>query len=56
MAELKPCPFCGGKAKLVRLGDEYCVYCGSHCCEQSIAYEDADMAIDAWNTRYEDGN
>jgi Lar family restriction alleviation protein len=54
MAELKPCPFCGSEAKMIKLYDDYYIKCGNYCCEQSIAYEDIEMAIEAWNRRAED--
>ena len=57
MAELKPCPFCGGKARWVYrkpFGVVACKECGArpylHCDE----YEEMDSknrAIEAWNRR-----
>ena len=64
MAELKPCPFCGGKAiELVNLtGDFYCIceQCkattkmfGLHVTNDSI--ENAkEKATNAWNRRADD--
>jgi hypothetical protein len=53
-AEMKPCPFCGGKAELIDLGDAgYRVACVSGhgwCqCEQIRATESG--VIKSWNTR-----
>lgn len=48
--ELKPCPFCGGKAKCI----EYYGLFHVICCDCYIAGRDRpsiDGAIDAWNTR-----
>ena len=64
MAELKPCPFCGGKAKLreTTYGDNidaYVVYCTNRECEvwPSTRYRRfRSEAIEAWNRRAEDGN
>lgn len=61
MAELKPCPFCGGKAKIRKAGkDGYCVVC-SECGargERVVVKEWHDtkyiaqqQAKNAWNTR-----
>ena len=62
MYELKPCPFCGGKAELwlefEPYEDEYtydernlwhcgCKYCGI----DAQTYWEEQWAIDAWNTR-----
>ena len=55
MAELKPCPFCGGEAKPIKIDGEWYIKCGNYCCEQSVLYEDVEMAIEAWNRRAEDG-
>lgn len=62
--KLKPCPFCGGKAKIVE--DEwygsngrsisYTVRCDNISCdmESSTGYvDDEERAIKKWNTRYE---
>jgi len=56
--ELKPCPFCGGRAKLWYddtagymgcKSDSY-VYCG--CCQATGSYKKSDEeAIAAWNER-----
>lgn len=54
MDELKPCPFCGGKAVVAEFG-RYSVYCIRQCCEQPISYPDEETAIEAWNRRAEDG-
>lgn len=60
MKDLKPCPFCGGKAWLARNAkrkiygkDEYrvgvSVYCG--VCEARMFYGTEEEAIKAWNRR-----
>ena len=62
MAELKPCPFCGGAAILVesqyRHGQEsFYVKClNKNCAVIPITYEHGEMesAIEAWNRRAED--
>ena len=52
MAELKPCPFCGGKAEiLVFEGERVYIECKRHCCEQAIIYPNKELAIEAWNRR-----
>jgi len=52
--ELKPCPFCGGKAS-IRLfyGVRYGVFCD--CCDARVGglYIEKADAIDAWNRRAE---
>lgn len=60
MAELKPCPFCGGKpfvsAKLPFFGETptVAVVCGD--CNASSKHKRAeDEAIEAWNRRMKDG-
>ena len=63
--ELKPCPFCGGKAKLQqdiryprptrRKRRAYEVFCTNAACfmygVDNNYYLDKDEAINAWNTR-----
>ena len=61
MAELKPCPFCGGEAVIrVNMGNKY--ICPIHVhkqrhivkctkCNASMEYRDKKSAIKAWNTR-----
>lgn len=62
MAEikLKPCPFCGGEAKLRVSGGcdgedclvwAYCVKCGA----DSALLDTAEEAAEAWNRRAEHG-
>ena len=62
MAELKPCPFCGGKAKMRRFASgrmfnripvffvECCV-----CRSKTSVELDTKTAEEAWNRRTEDG-
>lgn len=40
--ELKPCPFCGGKASLHHEGRAYCKNCG---------IENMFLLVDKWNSR-----
>ena len=52
MNELKPCPFCGGKAKLQ--GDESKYGCFVVCtnCYAEMDYSETEVkAIEAWNKR-----
>ena len=61
MKRLKPCPFCGGKAKVQeykfpRTTTEdmtiYYVYCTSKDCKAFVSYfKTKDEAVEAWNTR-----
>lgn len=65
MAELLPCPFCGGKAKAISFIDHSTVMpaCKILCCDcgansvvfvaedHSFAYQE--QAIEAWNKRTE---
>ena len=57
MADLKPCPFCGGTDLHVVsvYGTEYYVDCFTctTCGPYGETYEEA---IEAWNRRAEDGN
>ena len=53
MAELKPCPFCGGEATIGWFFDCYYAYCIN--CHAEIRLEGRAEAIEAWNRRAEDG-
>lgn len=61
MAELKPCPKCGGKAKLMRCGDqkEFLVYICSECLKTPVRYDEARItergARKMWNRRVDNG-
>ncbi len=53
MAELKPCPFCGGERieiKYIRDSTRAYLNCFDCGIEQKI-YETKEKAIEAWNTR-----
>lgn len=50
--ELKPCPFCGGKAKLMDMGFPhwvYCENCGAKVHGRTFYEEDS---VEAWNRRF----
>lgn len=56
--ELKPCPFCGGKAKLIEekhreYPSTYIVACKGMCIRQ-YPYKDKNRALEAWNRRAKD--
>lgn len=58
--ELKPCPFCGGKAKAIKFlritlkqKDTYYVECAV-CRVRTMVELDIDTAIETWNRRAED--
>lgn len=66
MEELKPCPFCGGKAEMNYSGNVYRVRCQNEECYGhhfsgavsmytfgAVRYADADTAARYWNTRAE---
>lgn len=63
MDELKPCPFCGGNAKLdhdyTGLGASYirCERCGAESIRFVKSFEIAsdDEAVEFWNRRADDG-
>lgn len=62
MAELKPCPFCGGKSELIIVpgyfkqglsSSGWLVKCLKGCCNQMPHMSDHD-AVEAWNRRTEE--
>ena len=58
MAELKPCPFCGGEAILETLEgnspEAYYVYCPK-CNFESGLYSEPDFIVEKWNRRADNG-
>lgn len=69
MDELKPCPFCGGKAKIINYIDSRffptvnkayvkCIKChssGDVFKQKNNSIDYIEEAIEAWNRRVEDG-
>lgn len=54
MKELKLCPFCGGKAKLEKMGfphHVYCTECGARVTGEGFGKEGEKSAIRKWNRR-----
>lgn len=51
MAELKPCPFCGGKAEMEDVGRLYFVRCRRCGVNQDHLYHSKQAAVKAWNRR-----
>ena len=54
MAELKPCPFCGGKAGRFVDNNRFVVSC-KICSANVFSYSSAKKATKYWNRRAEDG-
>ena len=56
MKELKPCPFCGGKAKMNYYGGQhipfYSISCSECGCKQANSIH-KEAVIEAWNRRAE---
>lgn len=49
--QLKPCPFCGGEAKMFTfVGEEYYVKCIC-CCARTDFYDSEFYAVKFWNKR-----
>ena len=55
--ELKPCPFCGSAAKIVKEGtSSYKIFCTSIYCDAQMGWcIDADLLANEWNRRANDG-
>lgn len=54
--ELKPCPFCGGEAKIgkISIDKTYYVQCGNGYCDvlpSTYTYTTEEQAIEHWNRR-----
>lgn len=51
--KLKPCPFCGGKAKIFPTPDDfgYGVECENDCIFFFGQFDTRERAIEAWNRR-----
>lgn len=54
MEELKPCPFCGGEAKIFTPTISTYIMC-KECKASTNLYSQSEEAIEAWNRRYNDG-
>ena len=57
--ELKPCPFCGKKARMSQLGNSslYYIMCNNGSCKirpTTWGYRDREKTIEAWNRRAND--
>ncbi len=48
--DLKPCPFCNGRARFVQGGDLYSVCC-INCHVETDTSENPDVLMDLWNSR-----
>ena len=50
-AELLPCPFCGGKARMMVAADfpGYRVECERYCCQQT--FSNREYSVQKWNRR-----
>ena len=52
MAELKPCPFCGGKPQLVEDKKQYKIFCLTPDCDCQYGWcADMEYTAKGWNRR-----
>lgn len=52
---LKPCPFCGGKAHIMRMGYPhyiYCDHCGAKIHGREMGPNAEEASVNAWNSRW----
>ena len=49
--ELKPCPFCGGEARLYQSYDGFWVVQCIGCACGTLFFKDKEFAIERWNRR-----
>lgn len=50
-SELRPCPFCGGKAKKMDMGYPHCIYCTDCGAKVHGGTSDEADSVEAWNRR-----
>lgn len=55
MPELKPCPFCGGEAKVQSFSHDRTVYCTDCNARVQKFFPTREEAIEAWNRRADNG-
>ncbi len=57
MADLKPCPFCGGEARIGYGWPNYifCIKCGARIHHKSCGHKGIKGAVKKWNRRVTDG-
>ena len=58
MEELKPCPFCGGKAHKWSWNGGVCIECENYHVDKhriSFQFQTEEEASEAWNRRVNDG-
>ena len=51
MPDLKPCPFCGGKAELFHSYDGYCCVQCTVCYCSTLNFRKEQTSINFWNRR-----
>lgn len=59
--ELKPCPFCGGKAEILDIDDGEnaggsCVSCTQCLASSNVEFEFKENFVSNWNRRMNDGH
>ena len=57
--ELKPCPFCGGEARMMKMGYPhwvYCLNCGAKVHGRKYGEDGEKASAEAWNRRVTEPN